>query len=150
MRIVGRRTAQRGWRMHPMSRWSLTLLMVGSACSEPTRDIFSVDGIIQGTVRTGAGNPVADAWIAVEGSYPLGVGNSESLYDSVRTDASGRYIARVGVLNLPDTVATLTIRVWPPASSGFAPVARSDLEVRVTADLPPRDTLKVDFTLQPS
>ncbi len=93
---------------------------------------------------------MADAWIAVEGSYPLGKGNSEPLYDSVRTNQGGYYIARVGVLNLPDTVAPVTVRVWPPESSGLVPAVKSDLQVRVTADLPPGDTLVVDFTLQPT
>ena len=84
-----------------MSRWSLPLLLASAACSEPTRDTFSVDGIVQGIVRRAAGDaPVADAWIALHGSYPLSNGNSLPIYDSVRTDAGGRYIGRLGVLNL--------------------------------------------------
>lgn len=133
--------------MHRLSRWSFAVLFAAIGCSEPTGDIFSVDGIVQGTVRTTGGSPVPDAWIALEGSYPLGNGNIVPLYDSVRTDASGYYLGRVGVLNLADTVAPLTVRVWPPPASGLAPVARSGLEVRLTADLPPADMLVVDFTL---
>ncbi len=136
--------------MHPFSRRLLALAVAGVACSEPVRDVFSVDGLVQGTVRDSGGDPVEAAWVALEGSYPLNSGSSEALYDSVQTDASGHYVGHVGVLNLPDTTATLAIRVWPPAGAGLNPAVRSDLEVRLTADLPPADTLLVDFTLQPN
>ena len=62
-------------------------------------------------MRSTAGSPVPEAWVSLEGSYPLGIGNTEALYDSVRTDANGHYIGRVRVLNLPDTIATSTVRV---------------------------------------
>jgi len=59
-------------------------------------------------------------------------------------------MGRVGVLNLPDTVALITVRVWPPPAAGLAPASRGDLSVRVTAALPPAHTLVVDFELAPS
>ena len=136
--------------MNPVSRWSLLILLGVAGCSEPTTDLFSVEGIVQGTIRQAADDaPVTDAWIALDASYPLGNGNPVPVYDSVRTAGGGRYVGRLELLNLPDRVVALTVRVWPGVTSGLAPAARPDLELRVTADLPPRDTLVVDFTLQP-
>jgi hypothetical protein len=126
------------------------LLITGASCSEATGDVFSVNGIVQGTVRQDAGDPVPEAWVVLEGTYPLSNGSTEALYDSVQTDGSGRYVGEVGVQNLPDTVALLTVRVWPPAGSGLSPAVRLDVEVPVTADLPPADTLVVDFSLEPT
>ena len=40
---------------------------------------------------------------------------------------AGRYMGRVGVLNLPDTAALITVRVWPPPAAGLAPASRGDL-----------------------
>jgi len=136
--------------VHPVSRWSLLVLLNVAGCSEPATDLFSVEGIVRGTIRQAADDaPVTDAWIALDASYPLGNGNPVPIYDSVRTDGGGRYVGRLELLNLPDTVVALTVRVWPRATSRLAPASRADLELRVTADLPPRDTLVVDFTLQP-
>jgi hypothetical protein len=135
--------------MHRVNGWTLAMLACLAGCGdEPTGDLFSVDGIVQGRVT--AGGPVADAWVAVEGTYPLGNGNHVSVYDSVRTDGGWRYLGRVGVMNLPDTVVSIIVRVWPPPATSLAPASRGDLSVRVMAALPPADTLVVDFELTPN
>jgi hypothetical protein len=96
--------------------------MATIACgTEPEIDLFPVDGIVLGAGRGPTGTPVANAWVALEGLYPLGNGNTEPVGDSTRTDSAGHYLATVGVGNLPDTVVALTIRVWPPPESGLAP-----------------------------
>src|SRR5688572_9080349 len=120
--------------MHRVSCWALALVAALAGCgSEPTRDIFSVDGLVRGTITAAAGGPVADAWVAIEGAYPHGNGNFEPLYDSVRADAGGRYLGQIGTFNAADAVATVTVRVWPPPAAELAPASREDLEVRITS-----------------
>jgi hypothetical protein len=129
-------------------RW-LTLLSLGGCGEEPTRDLFTVEGVVRGTVTSRFEGPVPNAWVAIEGGYPLSNGQIEPLYDSVRTDASGRFLGRVGVLNLPNTIALVTVRAWPPAVAGLVPGVEPDRELRITADPQPADTLVVGFVLNP-
>jgi hypothetical protein len=138
--------------MLQLSRWPrwMILLSLAGCGDEPTRDLFSVEGVVRGTVTSRFDGPVPNAWVAIEGGYPLSNGQFEPLYDSVRTDASGRFLGRVGVLNFPDTIALVTVRTWPPAEAGLMPGVEPNRELRITADPQPADTLVVGFVLNPT
>jgi hypothetical protein len=126
----------------------LCLLALLTSCGdEPTRDIFAVEGIVRGQV-THENAPVSGAWVALDGLYPLHNGATSSVYDSVRTDIAGHYLGRLTELNLPDTIVTFAIRVWPPPGSGLAPAETTGLELRVTEE-PARDTLTMNVALSP-
>ena len=125
----------------------LLLATVGPCGSEPTTDLFSVEGIVQGAIVDPSGAGVANTWIAIEATYPLASGQGEVLYDSVRSDAAGYYVGRVGTMNLPEAVVPVAIRVWPPSGSGLAPAARSGLQLTLTTDPPLQHALVADFAL---
>jgi hypothetical protein len=127
---------------------NLSLLVFLAGCGdEPTKDIFAVEGFVRGQV-THDNTPVSGAWVALDGLYPLSNGAKLPVYDSVRTDAAGLYLGRLLQLNLPDTIVTFDIRVWPPAGSGLAPAEILDLGLSVTEE-PGRDTLTMDIALAP-
>ena len=138
--------------MLKLSRWPrwMILLSLAGCGDEPTGDLFSVEGVVRGTVTSRFEGPVPNAWVAIEGDYPLSNGQFEPLYDSVRTDASGHFLGRVGVLNLPDTIALVTVRAWPPAGAGLMPGLEPEQGLRITADPQPADTLVVEFVLNPT
>ena len=121
------------------------LAFLASCADEPTRDIFAVEGIVRGQV-THENAPVSGAWVALAGLYPLHNGATLGVYDSVRTDTAGQYLGRLAELNLPDTIVTFAIRVWPPPGSGLAPAEITGLTLRVT-DEPARDTLTMNVAL---
>ncbi len=97
-------------------------LVVLAACGTEPSDIFSAKGVVRGQVTTDLGIPVPDAWVVLDGRYPLPNGRTEEVYDSTVTDTAGRFSATLQVMNLPDTVVSYSLRVWPPATSGLAPV----------------------------
>ena len=123
------------------------LVFLASCGDEPTRDIFAVEGIVRGQV-THESAPVSGAWVALDGLYPPHNGSLLAVYDSVRTDVAGQYLGRLTQLNLPDTIVTFAIRVWPPHGSGLAPAEVTGLALRVTEE-PARDTLTMNVALAP-
>ena len=70
------------------------------------------------------------------------------VYDSVRTDVAGQYLGRLAAMNMPDTIVTFSIRVWPPLGSGLAPAEITGLHLRVTEE-PAQDTLAMNVALEP-
>jgi hypothetical protein len=53
-----------------LNPWPLALSVAVAACSsEPTGDVFSVTGTVQGTVTAANGGAVQKAWVAIEGAY---------------------------------------------------------------------------------
>ena len=135
--------------MQPRHWWQAAALSTLLACStEPTGDLFSVTGEVQGSVQDSAGQFVPGGWVAIEVLYPLGNGNTILLYDSVRTDLAGHYQKLFGLVNLQDTLAPVTVRVWPPPALGLAPSEATGFLLRMSSS-PPRDTLSIDFVLNP-
>jgi hypothetical protein len=127
----------------------LVFLVFVAACgSDPTGDIFTVQGIVRGQVTGPDGMPVSNAWVALDGLYPSDNGQTNPVYDSTQTDAAGRYLGTMAVVNMPDTLITLSIRVWPPVATGLAPAEILDLGLRLTRELA-QDTLVMNVQLAP-
>jgi hypothetical protein len=123
------------------------LAFLASCGDEPTRDIFFVEGIVRGQV-THENAPVSGAWVALDGLYPLHNGATMAVYDSVRTDVAGQYLGRLAEMNMPDTIVTFAIRVWPPLGSQLAPAEITGLALRLTEE-PALDTLTMNVALAP-
>jgi len=124
------------------------LLALAACASEPERDIFVVEGIVEGQVTNDQGIPLPDAWVVLDGLYPLSNGNTVPVFDSTQTDTAGKYRGRLAVLNMPDTVISFALRVWPPIGSGMAPDEILGLGLRLTAE-PARDTFRMNIFLSP-
>jgi hypothetical protein len=124
------------------------LTLVLACAGEPTSDIFAVVGIVRGQVTNPEGIPVSGAWVALDGVYPLSNGNTIPVFDSIQTDAGGLYRGRLALLNLPDTLVTFDMRIWPPAASGLAPDETLQLGLRLTRE-PAQDTLVMNVQLSP-
>ena len=131
-------------------RWQVAVLGTLLACStKPTSDLFTVSGVVQGSVQDAAGRPVPGGWVAIEVLYPLGNGKTIRLYDSVQTDVNGHYLRLFALGNLADTLAPVSVRAWPPVTSGLAPSEATGL-LLMTAVQPPPDTLSITLTLGPA
>jgi hypothetical protein len=128
--------------MHVKTVWFVVLL--GACSSEPTGDLFSVDGFVRGRVTDETGAPVAGAWVALEGLYPTANGDLPVL-DSTQTGEDGHYGGRLTVGNMPDAIVDFSLRVWPEPATRLAPARLSGLSVRLTAEQ--RDTVTVDVQL---
>jgi hypothetical protein len=76
-------------------------------------------GVIKGTVRDDAGNPIADAYVSF-----FKVGTSQ-LLKQVRSSANGSFLAKV----LPGTYTVLAV------AQGFNPVTYNSVEVNRSAEL---------------
>lgn len=76
-------------------------------------------GVIKGTVRDDAGNPIADAYVSF-----FRVGTSE-LLKQVRSAANGSFLAKV----LPGTYTVLAV------AQGFNPVTYNSVEINRSAEL---------------
>jgi hypothetical protein len=120
---------------------------VASCGSDPTGDVFTVSGVVRGQVTNIDGQPIPDAWVALDGRYPSGNGNTIPVFDSTLTDSAGRYLGTLAVLNMPDTLISFDVRIWPPASSGLIPAGIGDLGLRLTQEA--SDTFNLDFQLSP-
>lgn len=76
-------------------------------------------GVIKGTVRDDAGNPIADAYVSF---FKAG---TDQLLKKVRTSANGSFLAKV----LPGTYTVLAV------AQGFNPITYSSVEVNRSAEL---------------
>jgi hypothetical protein len=123
------------------------LLVLVAACGTEPTDIFSAEGVVRGLVITDAGAPVAGAWVVLDGLYPLHNGGTQPVYDSTPTDTAGRFSATLRVMNLPDTIVSYSLRVWPPATSGLAPFEVRDLGLFLSWQRP--DTVVTTIHLSP-
>jgi hypothetical protein len=122
-------------------------LLVLTACGTEPTDIFSAQGVVRGQVTTDLGVPVPDAWVVLDGRYPLRNGGTEEVYDSTPTDTAGRFSATLQVMNLPDTLVSYDLRIWPPAASGLAPYESEDMGLFLSWLKP--DTVFTNITLSP-
>src|ERR1044071_6140037 len=84
-----------------------------------TKNNKGILGIIKGTVRDEAGNPIADAYVSF-----FRVGTSE-LLKQVRSAANGSFLAKV----LPGTYTVLAV------AQGFNPVTYNSVEINRSAEL---------------
>jgi hypothetical protein len=123
------------------------LVLVGACSTEPPPDIIAAEGVVRGQVTRAPGIPVPDAWVVLDGLYPLRHGGTQRLYDSTPTDTAGRYSATLGVLNLPDTLVSYSMRIWPPAASGLAPDESEGLGLYLSWQRP--DTVVMNIELSP-
>jgi hypothetical protein len=64
------------------------LVFVAACGSDPTSDIFAVQGIVRGQVTSPDGTPVSNAWVALDGLYPSDNGHTKPVYDSTQTDVA--------------------------------------------------------------
>jgi hypothetical protein len=97
------------------------LVFVAACESDPTGDIFTVQGIVRGQVTSPDGTPVSNAWVALDGLYPSDNGHTKPVYDSTQTNAAGQYLGTLAVVNMPDTLITFSIRIWPPRGEWSGP-----------------------------
>lgn len=123
------------------------ILALIAACANEPSDI-AVEGIVLGKILTGLDTPVPDAWVVLDGLYPLRNGSTIPVFDSTRTDTAGHFRARLAVLNMPDTTISYSMRVWPPPDTGFSPDETVGLGLRLTA-APAQDTTRMNIYLSP-
>jgi hypothetical protein len=124
------------------------VILLAACDGGPTEDIFAVEGFVAGQITGPDGTPVPDTWVALDGVYPLRNGNTIPVYDSTQADALGRFRGRLALLNLPDTIVSFDIRVWPPAASGLSPDETIGLGLQVThAPAPTQNTFVMNIQL---
>jgi hypothetical protein len=122
------------------------VLLLTACATDPQGDLISVVGVVRGTVMTAAQAPVANAQVVAVATYPLSNGTTIPVADSVRTDASGRYLVTLTVGNLPDATvpAQIEVRGTPGQPAGQS----APLMIRMTATAA-RDTVVADVVVNP-
>ena len=124
---------------------SAVVLLTGCA-TEPHTDLFSVVGVVRGTVVTAEQAPAAGAQVVAIAEYTFTNGATLPLMDSVRTDASGRYVVTLQLVNVPEATVPAQILVRP---AGTQPAGQSGpLLVRMRAGAA-RDTVVADVVVGP-
>src|SRR5919107_2975455 len=130
-------------------RWSALLITVTvlglTNCDGTTPvDIFDIQGVVVGTVRSSTGVPVAGAVVKGTAAYPL-VSSVLSVPDSTQTGAAGEFALHFQEINLQDADAPVTLQVKAPVTSGLLDADTSGVIVRIArAD---RHTTRVEVTL---
>lgn len=116
-----------------------------TACSATELRAPASAGLIEGTVVTSQGEPVAEAMItAVAHRAPFAPVLAR---DSVKTDTDGRFQLMLKSSELLDADALVALTVQPPASAALTGVDTPAVAVRFTPASPPTDTSRVSFRL---
>ncbi|WP_106297860.1 carboxypeptidase-like regulatory domain-containing protein [Knoellia remsis] len=85
------RVYSRTWAYKATSQATAALITVPAASTKAIRDVQMLPGgTVTGVITGPTGQPVADAWVRIDGGYPGRVGPGEGPY-TAQTDANGRY-----------------------------------------------------------
>lgn len=121
----------------------LSLLL--AACSTTELHAPASAGLIEGSVLSSQGEPVAAAMVvAVAHRAPFAPVLAQ---DSVRTGDDGRFRITLTSSELLDADAVVELSVRPPASSPLVGMDTSAVAVRFTPASPPTDTTRLTFHL---
>ena len=133
--------------MMPSRRMLTTLLfgMLGCSTESPPIDLFTIQGVVAGSVVTSAQTPVAGAMISATAQYPLPSGPLP-LNATTLSDSAGRFRLVFTLGNLRDTLVPVMMHT---TAAGYASRDTAGLFVRITRFVPPAETTHVVVTLVP-
>jgi hypothetical protein len=121
----------------------LSLLL--TACSTTELHAPASGGLIEGSVVTSQGEPVAGAVVtAVAHRAPFAPILAQ---DSAKTSDSGRFRIALSTSELLDADAVVALEVRPPASAPLVGADTAAVAVRFTPSSPPTDTTRLSFRL---
>ncbi|HET7604281.1 MAG TPA: hypothetical protein VFK36_14745 [Gemmatimonadales bacterium] len=122
----------------------LSLLL--TACSTTELHAPASGGLIEGSVLTSQGEPVAKAMVtAVAYRAPFAPVLAQ---DSMETGDDGRFRITLSSSELLDADAVVTLTVRPPASAPLVGMDTSAVAVHFTPASPPTDTTRLSFHLR--